>query len=109
MTAEEMEAIWGSTASCDEGWRVLAVAMPTRTIRIITNADSMLFRVDQLRKELGSYKWITVSSHQGDFAFESYPAAITDMLGKQARLKEKQKLAEHNRIRAMVAAEQAMQ
>jgi hypothetical protein len=110
MTEEDIEAIWGSTASCAEGWRVLAVAVTSRALRIIANEDNMLFRVEQLRRKADkSVKWETVSSHQGDFAFESYPPAIKDMLEKQARLQEKLKLAEHERkmatIRAMKEAE----
>lgn len=106
MTVEEMEAVWGSTASCDEGWRALAIAVPTRALRIITDSTNMLFRVQQLERKIDkSVKWETRSSHQGDFAFESYPAAITDMLTKQARLKEKLKLAEHERNMAMIKAQ----
>ena len=109
MTDEEAEEIWGSYASCAEGWRVLAIAFPTRALRIIADNASMLFRVEQLQRKIDkSVEWITRSSHQGDFAFESYPPALKDMLGKQARLREKLKLAEHERNMAMVRAQEAM-
>jgi hypothetical protein len=108
MTDEEAEAVWGER-SCPEGWRSLAVAIPTRALRIIASADSMLFRIDQLRRKLDkSVEWVTVSSHQGDFAFESYPPAIKDMLTKQARLKEKLKLAEHEKNMAMIRAQETL-
>jgi hypothetical protein len=105
MTEEEMETIWGSTAGCAEGWRVLAIGVPSRALRLIANEDSMRFRVEQLRKTGSVIEWITVSSHQGDFAFESYPPAISDMLTKQKRLREKQKLAERERHTAVMKAQ----
>jgi hypothetical protein len=107
MTDEDSEAIWGETSPIPAGWRVIAIAWSTRALRIITDPTGFMFRVEQLRRQTGGAapKWTTVSSHQGDFEFESYPAALNDMFVKQARLKEKFKLAEHERKMAMIAAQ----
>lgn len=106
MTDEEIENIWGDN-SAPEGWRVLAIGIPSRALRTITDVTGFRFRVEQLQRKAGGAmpKWTTVSSHQGDFEFESYPAAIQDMIAKQARLREKFKLAEHERKMAMIAAQ----
>jgi hypothetical protein len=92
--------------ACPEGWRVLAVAVPTTALRIITDDPHLIFRVEQLdRLPDRSYTWRVVSTHAGDDAFESYPSAIKDMLTKQARLKEMIKLAQHNARMAQIKAE----
>lgn len=105
MTDEETEAMWGEK-SAPEGWRVIAIGIPSRALRTITDVRGIKFRVEQLQRKVGELpKWTTVSSHQGDFEFESYPAAINDMIAKQARLREKFKLAEHERKMAMIAAQ----
>jgi hypothetical protein len=92
--------------ACPEGWRVLAVAVPTRALRIIVNDLNLLFRVEQLVPQPGrTYAWRVVSTHAGDASFESYPPAIKDMLTKQARLKEKIKLAQHEARMAQIKAE----
>ena len=92
--------------ACPEGWRVLAVAVPTRALRIIVNDLNLLFRVEQLVPQPGkTYTWRVVSTYAGDASFESYPSAIKDMLTKQARLKEKIKLAQHEARMAHIKAE----
>jgi hypothetical protein len=92
--------------ACPKGWRVLAVAVPTRALRIIADDLSLIFRVEQLDPQPNhTYKWRVVSTHAGDEGFESYPPAIRDMLGKQARLKEKIKLEQHNARMAQIKAE----
>ena len=92
--------------ACPEGWRVLAVAVPTRALRIVVNDLNLIFHVEQLdRKPDRTYGWRAVSTHIGDASFESYPPAIKDMLGKQARLKEKIKLAQHDARMAQIAAQ----
>ena len=91
---------------CPKGWRILAVVIPTRALRIIVNDLNLIFRVEQLDPQPDrTYKWRVVSTHAGDTSFESYPPAIKDMLGKQARLKEKIKLAQHNARMAQIKAE----
>lgn len=83
----------------DDGWTILAVAVPTRGLRVIYNLNAMTFRVQQLMPGEG-YTWRTVSSHAGDVPWESYSAAMQDMIDKQARLKEKIKLAQRDARKA---------
>jgi hypothetical protein len=106
MTDEEIEMIWGDR-SAPEGWRVVAISRVSRALRTIVDATGLRFRVEQLQRKMGGAmpKWTTVSSHQGDFEFESYPAALQDMIAKDARLREKFKLAEHDRKMAMIKAQ----
>lgn len=94
-------------AQVPDGWSVLAVAVPTRAFRIIVNDLGLCFRVEQLevpKTEHGTHAWRTVSSHQGDFHYESYPSAIKDMLTKQVKFKEMIKLAAHNKRMAQIKA-----
>jgi hypothetical protein len=94
--------------TCDPGWRVIAVAVPTRALRIIADDFSLKFRVEQLNPgAVGKsvYTWRTVSTHAGDESFESCRPAILDMLSKQARLKEKIKFAQHEARMAQLKAQ----
>jgi hypothetical protein len=97
-------------ALVDPGWRVLAVAVPTRAFRLIVNDSGLTFRVEQLESPTtkhGTHKWRTVSSHQGDTHYESYPSALQDMLKKQVKLKELIKLAAHKDKMAHIKANEA--
>lgn len=108
MDDQEALLLFG-TAS--EGWRVIANAVPTRAFRIVADDTDLKFRIEQLdasQAHHGVYDWRPISVHIGDFAFESYPAAIKDMLSKQVRFKEMVKLAEHNDNMAMLAARTVM-
>ena len=110
MTPVEFEPI-ASTAP--EGWRVIAIGVPPLAggipmFRIIADVTSFKFRVEQIDAtghKSNVYKWVARSAHAGDFAFESYPAAINDMLAKQARFKEKVKLAQHEARMAQIKAQ----
>jgi hypothetical protein len=84
----------------EDGWTILAVAVPTRGLRVVYSTNAMTFRVQQLMPGEG-YTWNTVSSHTGDLPWESYGAAMQDMIDKQARLKEKIKLAQRNATKAV--------
>lgn len=104
MTPEEFEPI---VSTAPEGFRVVAVQLApfagaVPMFRIIADDTSFNFRVEQLDGQL--VKWFARSSHQGDFAWESYPAAIKDMAAKQARFKEKVKLAQHEARMAQIKA-----
>ena len=85
------------------GWHVLAVAVPTRALRIIHDDLALKFRIEQL--DPTNWSWRAVSTHQGDEAWESLGPAFNDMAEKQARLKEKIKLAQHEQRMAMIKAE----
>lgn len=86
------------------GWRVIAVSVPTRALRVIVEEDfNIKFRVEQLNAV--DWSWRPVSSHTGDVAWESLGPAIQDMQTKQTRLKEKIKLAQHEKRMAMIRAE----
>jgi hypothetical protein len=85
------------------GWRLFAVAVPTRAIRLIVEDLGLKFRVQQLNPI--DWSWRTVSTHVGDEAYESVPEAIDDMITKQSRLREKIKLAQHEKRMAMIKAE----
>jgi len=103
MDVAEKEKI---VSSCPEGWRVLAVAVPTTALRIIADDLNLVFRVEQLQRRPGqTWTWGIISTHAGTEAFESYPSAIKDMLTKQARLKEKIKLVQHEARMAQIKAE----
>lgn len=89
-----------------EGWHVVAVAVPTRALRLIRETAALKFRVEQLHPvPPGKWEWRPVSTHVGDEPFESLGPGIQDMMGKQARLKEKVKLAQHNARMAQIKAE----
>lgn len=88
------------------GWCVIAVAVPTRALRVIAEDLHMKFRVEQL--DPTNWSWRAVSTHQGDEAWESLGPAIQDAVNKQARLKEKIKLAQHEQRMAMVRAQNPM-
>ena len=85
------------------GWHVLAVAVPTRALRIIRDDLALKFRIEQL--DPTNWSWRAVSTHQGDEAWESLGPAFNDMAIKQSRLKEKIKLAQHEQRMAMIKAE----
>jgi hypothetical protein len=82
---------------------MVAVAVPTRALRLIRNDLSIIFRVEQL--DARTWSWVIKSTHQGDEAWESLGPSIQDMMDKQARLKEKIKLALHEKRMAMIKAE----
>lgn len=89
----------------EKGWHVVAVCVPTRALRVIRDDMGLLFRVEQLDPTGGMFKWRVVSTHAGDVAFESFLPALSDAITKQARLKEKVKLAQHEQRMAMVKAQ----
>lgn len=86
-----------------KGWRPVAVAVPTRALRVVAEDLNMKFRVEQL--DPTNWSWRAVSTHSGDEAWESLGPAIHDMINKQARLTEKLKLAQHENRMAMIKAE----
>jgi hypothetical protein len=90
-------------STTETGWRVISVCVPTRAIRVIADDMSLRFRVEQLDPR--TYSWRPISTHAGDIAFEAYGNAIQDAIVKQARLKEKIKLAAHERRMAMLKAQ----
>lgn len=87
----------------EAGWNVLAVAVPTRALRVIGEDAGLKFRVEQLNPN--DWSWRPVSTHSGDKHFESFGPAIQDMITKQARLKEKIKLSMHEAKMARIKAE----
>lgn len=106
MSPEQTATIINGT---EPGWQVLAVAVPTRALRIIGDTLKLKFRVEQLDPTNGAFRWRPVSTHAGDEAFESFGPAIQDMITKQARLKEKIKLAQHEANMAQIAAQGVLQ
>ncbi len=87
----------------DAGWHIVAVAVPTRALRLIRDELAMIFRVEQLNPK--NWKWKPISTHAGDEAWESFGPGITEMMKMQARFKEKIKLARHNDNMARIKAE----
>ena len=85
------------------GWRVIAVTVPTNALRVIVEDLNIKFRVEQL--DPTTWTWRVVSAHTGDEAWESLGPAIQDAINKQARLKEKIKLAQHENAMARIKAE----
>lgn len=106
MNTDQVAAIINAV---EPGWTVLAVAVPTRALRIIGDDLGLKFRVEQLDPGQGplkgTFKWRPVSTHAGDASFESFGPAIQDMIVKQARLKEKVKLAQHENTMARIKAQ----
>lgn len=102
MTPEQTATIINTV---EEGWHLVCVAVPTRALRIIRDAMSLKFRVEQLDPTGGVFKWRVVSTHAGDESFESFLPALSDLITKQARLKEKIKLAQHEDRMARVKAQ----
>jgi hypothetical protein len=86
-----------------EGWNVIAVAVPTRALRVVVEDNFLKFRVEQL--DPTNWAWRVISTHIGDEAWESLMPAMVDMVNKQTRLKEKIKLAQHEKRIAMIKAE----
>jgi hypothetical protein len=86
-----------------EGWNVIAVAVPTRALRVVVEDNFLKFRVEQL--DPTNWSWRVISTHIGDEAWESLMPAMVDMVNKQTRLKEKIKLAQHEKRIAMIKAE----
>ncbi len=82
---------------------MVAVAVPTRALRIIRDDLALKFRLEQL--DARTWSWVIISTHQGDEAWESLGPSIQDMCNKQARLTEKLKLAKHNDNMARIKAE----
>ena len=100
MSPEEVAKIINAV---EPGWTLIAVTVPTRALRIIVETSRLKFRVEQL--DASTWTWRAVSTHQGDEAWESLGPAIQDACDKQARLKEKLKLAQHNQRMAKIKAE----
>jgi hypothetical protein len=96
----ETDRIVNAVAS---GWRVVAVTVPTRALRVIVEDTHLKFRVEQL--DPTDWSWRAVSTHSGDEAWESLGPAIQDAIDKQTRLREKIKLAQHEQRMARIAAE----
>lgn len=89
----------------EAGWRVISVMVPTRAIRVVADDADLKFRVEQL-DFAANFTWRVVSTHVGDEAFESFHPALKDAIGKQARLKEKLKLAQHEARMAAIKAQE---
>jgi hypothetical protein len=87
-----------------EGWQMIAVAVPTRALRVIVEDDHKKFRVEQL--DARTWTWGAISTHLGDDPWESLGPAIQDMCTKQVRLKEKLKLAQHEARMANIKAQE---
>jgi len=100
MDITEVDKVINAVAA---GWRVIAVTVPTRALRVIVEDLNLKFRVEQL--DPTNWSWRVVSTHSGDEAYESLGPAIQDAINKQARLKEKIKLAQHEKRMAMIKAE----
>ena len=66
------------------GWHMVAVAVPTRALRVIRDDLNIKFRVEQL--DARDWTWVIISTHQGDEPWESLGPSIQDMINKQARL-----------------------
>lgn len=96
----QAEKIINATAP---GWHVVSVTVPTRALRVIRDDLALVFRVEQL--DPTTWGWFVCSTHAGDVAFESFGPACQDSITKQARLKEKIKLAQHNNNMARIKAE----
>lgn len=90
--------------ACEPGWRVIAVTVPTRALRVITDDLNITFRVEQLNPA-ENFSWRCISTHVGDVAWESLGPAIQDATNKQTRLKEKIKFDAHNKKMAMIRAQ----
>jgi len=90
----------------EAGWNVVAVAVPTRALRVVRDDACIKFRIEQLDVSIpGKYTWRPVSTHMGDDPWESLGPAMGDLVQKQARLKEKVKLAQHEQRMAMIRAQ----
>lgn len=84
----------------------MAVAVPTRALRVVREDAAIKFRVEQLDVSVpGKYTWRPVSTHVGDDPWESLGASLGDLQQKQARLKEKIKLAQREQRMAMIKAQ----
>lgn len=95
----------------DPGWSVIAVAVPTRALRLIADEKKLVFRIEQLHPQqvLGqwTFAWRPVATHTDD-KDPWYPLgrALDDMGKKQTRLREKIKLAQHDARMAQVRAQE---
>ena len=89
-----------------DGWTIVAVAVPTRALRLIRDSSAIRFRVEQLQPSpAGIYSWCPISAHAGDDPWESLGPGIQDMINKQARYKLKIEHAQHERNMAQIKAE----
>jgi hypothetical protein len=86
-----------------KGWSIVAVTVPTRALRVVVEETHLKFRVEQL--DPTDWSWRAISTHSGDDAWESLGPAIQDAINKQSRLREKIKLAQHEKRMAMIKAE----
>jgi hypothetical protein len=101
LTPEQQETIFNT---CPLGSRILAVCVPTRAIRVIVLDGDLVYRVEQL--DPTNWTWRVLSTHSEDTPWQGWGAAITDAIAKQARLKEKIKLAMHERNMAQIKAQE---
>lgn len=101
VNVEETAKIINTT---ETGWRVVAVAVPTRALRVVVDDTDLKFRLEQL--DPTNWSWRAVATHIGDEPFESFGPALQDLGTKQARLKEKIKLAQHEMRMAMIKAQE---
>jgi hypothetical protein len=88
------------------GWHVVTIAVPTRALRVVRDDACIKYRVEQL--DARDWSWVIISTHTGDEPWESWGPAWQDMVDKQARLKEKLKLAKHNDNMARIAAQEKL-
>ena len=101
----DVEQVHRITNHTEAGWRVVAICVPTRAVRVITQ-DDKVFRVEQLAGNVPP-KWLPLSSHKGDEVWAAFGTALTDAFEKQVRFKEKLKLAQHERKMADIKAREA--
>lgn len=101
MTPDQTAAIINKL---EPGWSIVSVTVPTRALRVIVEDNTQLkFRVEQL--DPTTWNWRAVSTHAGDYPWESFLPAMQDAHAKQVRLKEKIKLAQHENNMARIKAE----
>lgn len=87
-----------------DGWHIVAVAVPTRALRLVRDELALKFRIEQL-DITANFTWRVVSTHVGDEAWESLLPGLDDMRHKQVRLKEMIKLAQHEKRMATIKAQ----
>ena len=84
------------------GWRVIAIAIPLRVIRVVADDLNITFHVEQY---VGTAQWRVLSTHFEETAWAGLGAALQDLTVKQVRLREKIRLAQHEKRMAMIKAE----
>lgn len=91
------------TSVISPGWHTVSFTVPTRAIRVIRDDLALTFRVEQLDPQ--TWTWRAISTHVGEIAWESHQFATVEAHKMQTRLKEKIKLAQHERNMAMIRAQ----